>query len=109
MNFLGKQVKSSNCFCGIAIIWIFSITKGDSFILHPSLHLFVLGLAFDLIQYVWSSTTWGIFHRIKEKKHSEEDEIRHPFSIVIPIYIFYYAKISFVIAAYIHLFKFVTF
>lgn len=79
-TFTGKlsDVNRQLCFAGIAVVWIFVIkdSNGNFFLpqnLMFSLGCFVLGLTFDLTHYVVSSASWGIFHRIKEKKCIGED------------------------------------
>ena len=67
------------CFAGIAIIWVFSVDGGNGeHLLKKDLVLpltfFALGLALDLLHYIVASASWGIFHRIKEKSGTDEEE-----------------------------------
>jgi len=73
-----SDVNRQLCFAGIATVWIFVVKypngnfQFDVKFLLP-LTCFVLGLTFDLLHYIFSSASWGIFHRLKEKNISEED------------------------------------
>jgi len=57
------------------------LTGKDGIFLLPhllkiSLLMFVISLSFDLLQYIYQTATWGIFHRYYEKKiHSEDSEL----------------------------------
>ena len=58
-------------FAGIGVIWVFRSKEAPSgFVWDPSLRwtatLFVAALALDLLQYVYASLAWGVFHRQKE-------------------------------------------
>jgi hypothetical protein len=62
---------------GIAVIWIFKfdvqgIPKIPEALSLP-LTLIVLGLSFDLLQYVLATTIWGIFQRKKELSGIDEE------------------------------------
>jgi hypothetical protein len=65
-------------FAGVAIIWIFTKVDNNTISLPDgcklALVLFILSLAIDLIQYLYLSTTWTIFYRIKESKQYESIE-----------------------------------
>ena len=70
-------------FAGIAVIWIFKIGKDEAGGVHFSktllwpLALFVLSLAFDLLQYVYKSAFLGILnHRSWNKYHNEEKDLK---------------------------------
>ncbi|NLW30918.1 MAG: hypothetical protein GXY77_05610 [Fibrobacter sp.] len=107
-----SDINRQIAFAGIAIIWIFRITKNDTISMPTGLllpvKLFVFGLALDLIHYVWSSSTWGIFHMIKEWQFKNENkEVSHSRLLVVPIWILFYLKIFSVLLAYYFLFRFV--
>ena len=60
-------------FAGIAVIWLFKVggenaggIEWDDSLLFP-LVAFVLALMFDLLQYVYYSLVWALFHRKKER------------------------------------------
>lgn len=90
----------------IAVIWLF---KGgdsvddriDKFLLLPLVSI-ILGLLSDLLQYVIGGQIWKSFFRKNEKLHKGSDpEIKAPKKYSMVIYVFYWAKISFMIMAYI--------
>jgi len=98
-------------FAGIAIIWIFRSTypKGPLIpktLLLPSI-FFVIALSFDLLQYLSGTTIWGLYHRKKEKQRLPKNkDIKHPFWLPSPIYIFFILKICTVIVGYIIIINF---
>jgi hypothetical protein len=99
-------------FAGIAIIWLFKITTSNSTIIPKELilpvKLFVLALSLDLIHYVCSSTIWGFYFLIMERRQfREEDEVTHSGLLAIPIWLLYYSKIIVVLVAYYLLFIYV--
>ena len=63
---------------GIAIIWIFRIEGTDKVSLPQNLLfpiiLLIIGLGFDLLQYIAGSIVWGAYSRHKEKMDTKEDE-----------------------------------
>lgn len=74
-----SAVNRQLCFAGVAVVWVFSIegANGDHSLpaeLFFPLGCFVLGLAFDLSQYIVASASWGIYQRYKEKTGIGEDE-----------------------------------
>jgi hypothetical protein len=74
-----SNVNRQLCFAGVAVVWIFSIeaTNGSHSLpaeLFSPLKCFVLGLAFDLCQYITASASWGIYHRYKEKTGISDEE-----------------------------------
>ncbi len=109
-TFSGKlsDVNRQLCFAGIAVIWIFALRdeSGNYSIpidLNVPLLFFVFGLVFDLLHYLSSSISWGIFHRIKEKSGVGEDaEFKAPRWINWAPNILFYGKVfSSVIAYYL--------
>jgi len=63
---------------GIGIIWIFRVEGTDKISLPQNLLfpivLLIIGLGFDLLQYLTASVVWGAYHRHKEKSDTKEDE-----------------------------------
>ncbi len=91
-------------FAGIAVVWIF-VQKQESQFSIPQLlvwplYLFVLTLAFDLLQYVYASAAWGIFSRSKELSVGSETEFKAPSYINWPTNIFFWLKSWSLIFAY---------
>jgi hypothetical protein len=100
---------------GVAIIWLFKVSNNeekslDKFLIFPLLTL-TLALVADLLQYVIGGKTWNKFFIEEEKKaikNYKEDpnsfvdpDIKAPRELNKPIYFFYWAKISLMIASYI--------
>jgi len=95
-------------FAGIAVIWIFKVSEGQSLKLPPDLILPTLllcsALACDLMQYVSGAIIWGIFHRYYEikTKHSQEDpDLTASPYLNWPAIAFFYLKLLGVILSYI--------
>lgn len=68
-------------FAGIAVVWVFNRPLVDRTINLPgdligALLLLCVALALDLMQYIFSTATWGIWSRLKEKefKHKFHDD-----------------------------------
>jgi hypothetical protein len=85
-----SQVNRQLDFAGIGVIWILKTGESkvaaipfDQSLLLP-LTAFVLAIALDLLQYIYKSAAWGIFHRIKEKTKEQPEQIdkrhRHLFN-----------------------------
>jgi len=109
-----SDINRSICFAGIAIVWIFVTKISTSEIriekefLVP-LILFVFSLAFDLMQYLTSTITWSMFHRIKEKNDTTEDsEFMAPRWFNWPPLVMFYLKVLSTIFAYIVLLKIIS-
>ncbi len=104
-----SSVNRQLCFAGVAVIWVFSVegTNGahslPGELLFP-LGCFVLGLAFDLCQYIVSSASWGLYQRHKEKTGiGEETQFGAPKQINwIPIF-FFWLKPTATLFGYINL------
>ena len=98
---------------GIAIIWIFHVSRSSVLAIPESLFLplklIVLGLAFDLLQYVVGALIWSIFHRAKEKTGiSQEHEFKAPGMINWPAIFFFYSKALLVLVAYGYIFNYLS-
>jgi len=80
-TFSGKLSDASRqlSFAGIAIVWIFAVKSAENVSLphemYLSLSLFVSSLLFDLLQYVYATAAWGIYHRLKEFAGTSESAI----------------------------------
>jgi len=77
--FTGKlsDINRQIAFAGIAIIWIFKTStktgfKLDDNLIAPAIFI-VLGLAFDMFQYIYQSLTWTIFYTFYKRKGVTED------------------------------------
>ena len=88
-------------FAGIAVVWIFKVSDktavGIPFsrtLLLP-LAAFVLGLFFDIIQYLYKSIVWWLYYAVKHKGGiSDEAEVDPPAILNLPTFVFFYAKIA---------------
>lgn len=107
---------SDNCrklaFAGIAVIWIFKQEDGGIYILSTkllwALFLVVSCLSFDLLQYIYKTVAWGIYHRKRELKDSKSDrEFLAPCWINWPAICFLGLKVISIIIAYIYIFMFI--
>jgi hypothetical protein len=111
-----SNINRSIAFAGIAVIWIFKKTKSgeiqiDDNFLYPIL-LFIIGLAFDMIQYIYQSLAWFIVFRKNEKQYQKlqaqdpnaSDEFEHQYWITYPAWIFFIIKVGVVITGFILLF-----
>lgn len=93
-------------FAGIALIWIFHPIGADPVTLpHPLLlpaGCFVLGLAFDLLQYFTGSLIWGAFHRYWEKRlgAGSTQSLTAPPYLNWPNLFFFWSKLALVLASY---------
>jgi len=112
-EFSGKLSDNARklAFAGIAIVWIFKQEKEDIFILPQLLKLsmlmFVITLSFDLLQYVYQTLTWGIFHRHFEKKLPNEDsELSASKYLNWPAIIFFWTKVISLVIGYVFIIRF---
>lgn len=83
-------------YAGIAVMWMFRTTGNESVVsalLMGSGCFLVLGLAFDLLHYLYGAIAWGCYHRRKERHGTEEeDEFLAPRSINWPTNAFFVMK-----------------
>jgi hypothetical protein len=99
-------------YAGLAIVWVFRITKeGQTIIPHNLVWcgIFLLcGLVFDILQCLIATVIWGSYHRYKEKQKniSEDTEIKAPRYINWPANTFFALKAIAMVAAYCVLIKF---
>jgi len=100
-------------FAGYGVVWVFVQMESDS-TMPPILFWAVLLLSFDafcdLIQYILGSVIWfRVFkkhnNQLKEEKKSYDDrmktDISTPDEINDPMWVFYVAKMVFLVAAYV--------
>ena len=101
-------------FAGIAIIWIFRVSKATHVsiprcLLLPLL-LFGLTLAADLLQYVTATFIWCIFHQYHEQKKpddpSHNPELFAPLYLRLPITFFFVVKLVLVFGGFVVLLKY---
>jgi len=104
-----SNVNRQIAFAGIAIIWIFRIEEGTSTSISKELILpiilLIAALAFDLIQFLFSSIAWKVYLWKKEQTTKSEDDFRVPSWISnISYFGFFFPKVIFTITAYSLLF-----
>jgi len=107
-SFTGKlsDINRQIAFAGIAIIWIFKRTDGTepiicSELVFPAI-LLALALAADILQYIYQSIAWAIFHRQNEKRKTEDDpEVSASPIMNYPSWLLFGLKVLLVIIAYI--------
>ena len=98
---------------GIGIIWIFRVegigkTSLPQNLLFPTV-LMIIGLGFDLLQYLTASVVWGVYSRHKEKSGTEEnEEFDAPRQINWLTNIFFGLKIIPIVWAYILILKYLS-
>lgn len=98
-------------FAGIALIWIFRTeVNGKQTIpgeLIPPIGLIVIGLTFDLLQYIAGALSWGIYNRYKEQIGTNENaELFAPRQINWATIFFFWTKTIVMATAYIFLLSF---
>lgn len=96
-------------FAGIGLIWIFRNPDPINVILPRELilpiNLIVLGLIFDLIQYIWRSVTIYFLYR-KNEEDKKFNNITMPNWLRDTTWIFFVAKIILIAAAYLFIYKY---
>lgn len=110
-----SSVSRQAAFAGIALIWVFNNKTGSNIslpieLLWPTLFL-VIGLGLDLLQYLISSAIWGLFHRLKEKKHGPtlDPELTAPVYFNWPGLFCFWGKLVSILVGYALLFNFVRY
>lgn len=110
-SFSLSNINRNLAFVGIAVVWIFKVDlKVPNELLLPLL-MFVIALAVDLFQYIYSTFAWTIFYHViyqkTKKKKDKTDEntiVKAPFAITYIQYgLFYIPKIIINVWAYIML------
>ena len=111
---IASTVSRQAAFAGIALIWIFSNKSGPNISLPNGLlwpaYFLIIGLAFDLLQYIVAAAIWGIFHRIKEHKLGVDyvGDITAPTYLNWPTLVFFWGKVVAILIGYFLLFAFVS-
>ena len=97
-------------FAGIAIVWIFKQEENGTFglphMLKLAMLMFAITLSFDLLQYIYQASLWGIFHRYYEKKFGEDHELTAPKYFNWPALIFSWFKVATLLFGYVFMVKF---
>jgi hypothetical protein len=113
-TFSGKasDLNRQLAFAGIALIWLFKRDVGaqltiPSELLYPAVFI-VASLALDMLHYCIAASIWHWFYRTKERAGVTDNAQlkRHSPSLEWPIYSIFWAKIAFVLMAYIGIFVF---
>jgi hypothetical protein len=98
-------------FAGLAIVWLSALQNREAADLPPVLTLvtglLVLGLALDLLQYLYASAAWGILQRVKEIQGvRDDDDFRVPSKINWPTNALHWLKVVPILAAYFFLLRY---
>ncbi|HKQ07931.1 MAG TPA: hypothetical protein VJ464_22585 [Blastocatellia bacterium] len=98
---------------GIGLVWVFKIDVGGRPVVPPDLATaakwIVIGLGFDLLQYVYGALAWGIYNRYKEKSDIDVDtEFTAPPQINWPTNTFFWLKVGAILTAYVYILKFLA-
>lgn len=115
-----SDIARQSSFAGFAIIWIFKGGDRDIIFLDYGLMLsaifFTICLTCDLLQYIYQTAAWGIYHwrlekdlgkKIKNIKLLNNKEVDHNEKINILALILFWLKLVFVIVGYIILSKYI--
>jgi len=100
-----SDVNRNIALAGIALVWIFRKTSGDSItitseLVLPSI-LLISALGFDMLQYLYQSIVWAIFYRHHEKKLVDDNtEILAPVEMNYASWVLFGLKVLSVIVAY---------
>ena len=92
---------------GIGVLWVLRTGEKHGDVLFVAalkycFVLYVLALAFDLLQYAYQSLAWGIFNRIKEKQNVAADAtFSAPAIINWAALFFFWGKVIFAVASYV--------
>ena len=92
-------------FAAIGVTWAFKVDVAGRPRLSPRLlsaaRLAVASLACDLLQYIYGSAVWGIFHRMKEKEDAAE--FTAPPWINWLALLFFWSKAVLMVASYFYI------
>jgi len=74
-----SDISRTLAFAGIALIWVFKIEIGNqaripAALLFPAF-LIAASLGADLLQYIYGTLAWGIYHRYRERKYNASEEM----------------------------------
>jgi hypothetical protein len=100
----------SLCLSAVAIIWVFKQDAVGATNLPTPLYWALLwvfvALALDFAQYLYASSAWGIFVRLKERQHvADEQEITAPWILNWPSIAFFHLKTLSAILVYVQVFR----
>lgn len=100
-------------FAGIGLIWIFKYDDGDEVGLPTALLIpgffIVLALVLDLLQYIYRTIAWAVYHWLKERaKFPEDEDFKAPARINYPTNTLFGLKILAIIIAYFFLLKYLA-
>ena len=105
---LNRQI----CFAGIALIWLFKSDVGGHATIPTILivagALIVVSLTLDMLHYLIAWYTWRSFYLSKEGTVKESAQLEHDIGLEERLTRFFFAKIVFVVAAYILIFIFLV-
>ena len=101
-----SDVNRNIALAGIALVWIFRKTDGDSIMITDDLILpsilLISALGFDMLQYLYQSIAWAIFFSYHEKKLVDDNsEILAPVEINYASWALFGLKVFSVIVAYV--------
>lgn len=100
----------SLCLSAVAIIWVFKQDAAEATNLPAPLYWALLwvfvALALDFAQYLYASSAWGVFVRIKEKQNITDDqEIVAPEFLNWPSILFFHLKTLAALLVYVQIFR----
>jgi hypothetical protein len=108
-----SDINRQIAFAGIALIWIFKKTNGGESVINSELVfpaiLLASSLGVDMLQYIYQSIAWAIFHRKHEKIKTEDDPelLASPY-MNYPSWFLFSIKVILVIIAYIWIIDFLV-
>jgi len=108
---IASNISRQLAYIGIALIWIFKVSKDNTHSLPEALFIpvtiLICALIVDLLQYIIASLIWYLFYRYHEIKNtSEETDIESSEKFVYIINVFFIVKIILVFIAYYYLFNY---
>ena len=101
-------------FAGIAVVWVVvqkdtGKIPGSLDSIDDPLFYFALGLALDLAHYMVSTFSWGVFHRIMERRGGgQDDEFLAPRWINWLALVFFWVKVFCTVVGYVFLLQTIT-
>lgn len=103
-----SDISRQLAFAGLALVWAFRVGSADAAIVPRDMRwaaiLLVIGLALDFLQYIVATMVWGVYHRLKEKRAtSENQDFLAPRAINYPANTCFFLKQIAVFAAYVFL------
>jgi hypothetical protein len=105
-----SDINRNLAFAGIAIIWVFKVQADDKFIIPNELllplYFIVICLLLDLLQYLYLSIIWTLFHRKMENKKIKETKAPKWYSNVS--YVILFTKVAVNIIGFVFLFIYLS-